>query len=147
MRQQCKFCEQEKGVPIRIFLMASLSYKIPNHKISKFPNNSQTTRNVSSWDLDMQIQRTQFAISPNKIPNHKIPKFLTISGPLEYLQSEPRHANTKDAVRSFATPSVLPQYFPNAIKKFPNQMLRNIPRMDFNAGFARYNTVGRSRMQ
>ena len=28
------------------------------------------------------------------------------------------------------------QYFPNATKKFPNQMLRNIPRMDFKANFA-----------
>ena len=53
----------------------------------------------------------------------------------------------KDAVCNFTTPSVLPQYFPNAVKKFPNQMLRNIPRTDFNAEFARYNAVGRSRTQ
>ena len=46
-----------------------------------------------------------------------------------------------DTVRNFTTPSVLPQYFPNAVKRFPNQMLRNIPRMDFNAKFTRYDTV------
>ena len=36
---------------------------------------------------------------------------------------------------------MLPQYFPNAIKKFPNQMLRELPRTDFNTGFTRYNAV------
>ena len=77
---------------------------------------------------------------PNGFP--KIQNFLTISRPLEYLQLEPRHASTKFAVHNSTTPSVLLQYFPKAVKKFPNQMLRNIPRMDFNTDFARYNAVG-----
>ena len=29
--------------------------------------------------------------------------------------------------------------FPNAVKKFPNQVLRNIPRTDFNTKFTIYN--------
>ena len=95
-----------KGCSLQILPTTFLRYKISN-KIPKFPNNFLGHQNISSWNLDTQIQRTQFAIFP--------------------------------------TPSVLPQYFPNAVKKFPNQMLRNIPRTDFNAEFARYNALERSK--
>ena len=95
----------------------------------------------SSQFLPTTFLRYKF---PNKIPKHKIPKF-----PNNFRATRiPLDTQfTKNAVRSFTTPSVLPQYFPNAVKKFPNQMLRNIPRMDFNAEFARYNAVGQSRTQ
>ena len=111
-----------------------LSYKIPNHKISKFPKIPRPLEIflVGAWTRKYKGRSSQFLPTTflrykflNKIPIHKkIQNFLTISRPLGYLQSEPRLANTKDAVRSFATPSVLPQYFPSAVKKFPNQMLR-----------------------
>ena len=115
---------------------------------SEYHQESSTNETIV-WFLQMgkrcpNKKFSQQLSQDTKFLTTNFPNFLTIARPLEYLQSEPRHASTEFAVRNFTTPSVLLQYFPNAIKKFPNQMLRNIPWMDFNAKFARCDAVGHS---